>query len=269
MLGGKVRWIMWTRQLLKENAKVAFKRNYWLCVAVSAIAMFLMGGGLGISGGNTSTQEVEDIMSGQKSLQELIAQIPPGILVVFAFAVLVGLVLGVCVSILVSNVAQVGCKRYFLENREHKTKIGQVFYGFQGGRYTGIVWIMFLKSLYIFLWSLLFLIPGIIQTYAYMMVPYIVAENSNLDKRRVFAISSKMMRGHKWEAFELGLSFLGWILLGAFTGGILNILYVNPYMHATYAEFYSAVKAEALQKGIVTPEELPGVMIPEVEIPIV
>ena len=260
---------MWTRQLLKENAKIAFKRNYWLCVAASVIAMFLMGGGLSIGGGSTTTQEMEEVLRGGTSLQELIAQIPPGIIFVIALAFLVGLALGICLLILVSNVAQVGCNRYFIENREHKTKIGQVFYGFQGGRYTGIVWIMFLKGLYIFLWSLLFWIPGIIQTYAYMMVPYIIAENSDLDRRRVFAISSKMMRGHKWEAFVLGLSFLGWILLGAFTGGLLNILYVNPYMHATYAEFYSAVKAEALQKGIVTPEELPGVMIPEVEIPIV
>ena len=261
---------MWTRQLLKENAKVAFKRNYWLCVAVSAIAMFLMGGGIGVNVGNTSTtEETEALISGELRLKELIAQIPPGIYVVLGLAVLVGLVLGVCMLILVSNVAQVGCNRYFIENREHKTGIGQVFYGFQGGRYTSTVWIMFLKGLYIFLWSLLFWIPGIIKTYSYMMVPYIIAENSSLDKSRVFTISRKMMRGHKWEAFVLGLSFLGWSLLGALTGGILNLLYVNPYMHATYAEFYSALKAEALQNGIVTAEELPGVVVPEVEIPVV
>jgi len=259
---------MWTRQLLKENAKVAFKRNYWLCVAVSAIAMFLMGGGIGIST-NTSMEETEAIISGQMTLQDLIAQIPPGIFVVLGLAVMVGLVLGLCIVILVSNVAQVGCNRYFIENREHKTHVGQVFYGFQGGRYTSTVWIMFLKGLYIFLWSMLFWIPGIIKTYSYMMVPYIIAENSSLDKSRVFELSRKMMRGHKWEAFVLGLSFLGWNILGAMTGGLVSILYVNPYQHATYAEFYSAVKAEAIQKGIATTADFPGVVIPEVEIPIV
>lgn len=258
---------MWTRQLLKENAKVAFKRNYWLCVAVSAIAMFLMGGGIGLN--VDVTQETEDIINGQMSLQDLVAQIPPGIYLILLLAVLVGLVVGLCILILVSNVAQVGCNRYFIENREHKTNVGQVFYGFQGGRYMSTVWIMFLKGLYIFLWSLLFWIPGIIKSYSYLMVPYILAENNSLDKNRVFQISRKMMRGHKWEAFVLALSFLGWNILGAFTGGILNLFYVNPYIHATYAEFYSALKAEALQKGIVTAEELPGVVIPEVEIPIV
>lgn len=260
---------MWTRQLLKENAKVAFRRNYWLCVAVSAIALFLMGGGIGINTGTTNAQETEAIISGQLSLEQLIAQIPPAIFFALGLAVMVGFVLGLCILILVSNVAQVGCNRYFIENREHKTKVGQVFYGFQGGRYTSTVWIMFLKGLYIFLWSLLFLIPGIIKTYSYMMVPYIIAENSSLDKSRVFELSRKMMKGHKWEAFVLGLSFLGWNILGAMTGGILNIFYVNPYQHATYAEFYSALKAEAIQKGIATTEDFPGVVIPEVEIPFV
>lgn len=261
---------MWTRQLLKENAKIAFKRNYWLCVAVSAIAMFLMGGGVSFNTGNSDVaKQTESIMKGELSLEQMLAQIPPGVLALLGMAVIVGLVIGFCVLILVSNVAQVGCNRYFIENREHKTSIGQVFYGFQGGRYTSVVWIMFLKGLYIFFWSLLLWIPGIIKSYSYMMIPYILAENSTLDKRRVFKISRKMMRGHKWEAFVLGLSFLGWVILGAFTGGIVNLLYVNPYMHATYAEFYSALKAEALQKGIVTAEELPGVIFPEVEIPIV
>lgn len=261
---------MWTRQLLKENAKVAFKRNYWLCVAVSVIAMFLMGGSVGINVGDTSdTKEAEALISGQIALEDLIAQIPPGIFALFGLAVVVGLVIGTCIVILVSNVAQVGCNRYFIENREHKTNVGQVFYGFQGGRYTSTVWIMFLKGLYIFLWSLLFWIPGIIKTYSYMMVPYIIAENSSLDKSRVFELSRKMMRGHKWEAFVLQLSFLGWNLLGAITGGIVSIFYANPYQHATYAEFYSALKAEAIQKGIATAEDFPGVVIPEVEIPIV
>lgn len=261
---------MWTRQLLKENAKIAFKRNYWLCVAVSAITMFLLGGGIGVNVGNTNvTEETESILKGELSLQQLIAQIPPAIFFALGLAVLFGFVLGICILILVSNVAQVGCNRYFIENREHKTNIGQVFYGFQGGRYTSIVWIMFLKGLYIFLWSLLLWIPGIIKTYSYLMVPYIIAENSDLDKSRVFKISRQMMRGHKWEAFVLGLSFLGWNILGALTGGIANLLYVNPYIHATYAEFYSALKAEALQKGIATRDELPGVIVPDMEIPFV
>ncbi len=262
---------MWTRKLLKENGKIAFKRNYWLCVAASAIALFLMGGGVGLTGNSAQTEFQFNEQSASEaitSMEGILSQIPPGIMLVLAMTILVGLVIGVCVAILVSNVVQVGVNRFFLENREHKTNVGQVFYGFQGGRYGSTVWIMFLKGLYIFGWTLLFWIPGIIKTYAYLLVPYIIAENPHMDKKRVFELSSEMMKGHKWEAFVLGLSFIGWSFLAAITGGILGIFYVNPYQHATFAEFYSAVKAEALQKGIVMPGELPGVEIPEVEIPV-
>ncbi len=261
---------MWTRQLLKENAKVAFRRNYWLCVAVSTIAMFLMGGGVGLNFNNTTTvQETESIWNTPEAVSELLWQIPSGFLVVFGMAVLLGVIIGICALTFICNVAQIGCNRYFIENREHKTDVVQVFYGFQGGRYLGVVWTMFLKELYIFLWSLLFVIPGLVKGFAYMMVPYILAENSNIDRKRAFALSENMMYGHKWEAFVLGLSFIGWNLLGALTGGILNVFYVNPYRHATYAEFYSALKAEALQKGIATTADFPGVITFEQDIPLV
>ncbi len=261
---------MWTRQLLKENAKVAFRRNYWLCVAVSAIAMFLMGGGIGLNFNNTTTvQETESIWNTPEAVNELLWQIPTEIFLLLIMAALLGLVVGICVLIFVSNVIQVGCNRYFIENREHKTDVGQIFCGFRDGRYLRVVWTMFLKGLYIFLWSLLFWIPGIIKGFSYMMVPYILAENSNMDRKRVFALSENMMYGHKWEAFVLGLSFLGWNFLGALTGGILNVFYVNPYQHATYAEFYSALKAEALQKGIATTADFPGVATVEQGIPFV
>ena len=97
-----------------------------------------------------------------------------------------------------------------------------------------------------------------------MMVRYILAVNPELDRRRVFRLSSQMMHGHKWEAFVLALSFYGWVLLGIFSGNLVTIFYVNPYIHATMAEFYSALKAEASMKGIVQAGELPGVDIPEI-----
>ena len=198
---------------------------------------------------------------------EFLQQVPPYFWTILWAALAVGFVIGLCVSILFTNLIQVGCNRYFLENREHKTNFGQLFYSFQGGRYGATVWVMFLKTLYIFGWSLLFLIPGIIKSFSYMLVPYIMAENPSLDHRRVFQLSSAMMNGHKWEAFELNLSFLGWILLSMFSPmGILSILYVNPYMQATYAEFYSAIKAEARAKGMLQADELPTTLLPEVEV---
>lgn len=258
---------MWTRQLLKDNAKIAFKRNYWSCVGVSLLAGFL---GTGASSGvsvNTGVPSVSDSTGSTAvtTVEEFFSSIDPVLLGIFFFGFLVGLCVGILVALFVANVATVGSARYFLENREHKTRVSQLFYGFQGGRYISIVKMMFLKSLYIFGWSLLFFIPGIVKAYSYMMVPYILAENPNLDRKRVFKLSRQMMDGHKMEAFVLQLSFIGWGLLGTLTLGLLNLLYVNPYVQATYAEFYSAVKAEAMSKGYVTEAELPGVALPVID----
>lgn len=253
---------MWTRKLLKDNAKVAFRRNYWACVAVSVITALLCGGVSAGGGSYRVNMDTEELYNDEMML-ELIRQIPSYVWYAMIIGAVIGLLVGLAVTILVSNVATVGCGRYFLENREHKTSIGQVFYSFQGGRYASTVWVMFLKSLYIFGWSLLFFIPGIVKAYSYMLVPYILAENTYLDRKRVFQLSRQMMRGHKMEAFVLKLSFFGWYFLSLFTSGILSIFYVNPYVHATMAEFYSAIKAEAKMKGILQEGELPGVSTPE------
>jgi uncharacterized membrane protein len=74
-----------------------------------------------------------------------------------------------------------------------------------------------------------------------------------------------MMKGHKLDAFILGLSFIGWDLLNTLTVGILGVFYLNPYKHATWTEFYTAVKANAIGRGIVDPAKFPGVAYPEFE----
>jgi uncharacterized membrane protein len=73
-----------------------------------------------------------------------------------------------------------------------------------------------------------------------------------------------MMRGHKWEAFVLDLSFIGWQILSAISGGLIGMFYVAPYISATHAELYSAIKEEAKMKGLITNEELPGFGDPEI-----
>lgn len=93
-------------------------------------------------------------------------------------------------------------------------------------------------GLYIFLWSLLFIIPGIVKAYQYRMVPYILADRPELDQKEVFALSKQMMDGEKWNAFVLDLSFLGWHILGIITAGILEIFYIAPYVNLTNAQLY-------------------------------
>ncbi len=101
--------------------------------------------------------------------------------------------------------------------------------------------VTFLVGLYTFLWSLLFIIPGIVKSYAYSMSFYILADNKGKSARECIKESMAMTDGHKMELFVLDLSFIGWALLGALTCGIAYI-WVIPYMQATRANAYEVLK---------------------------
>ena len=98
-----------------------------------------------------------------------------------------------------------------------------------------------LMQVFIALWSLLFLIPGIVKSYSYAMTMYILNAHPEMSASEAITESRKMMNGHKAELFVLHLSFLGWGILSSFTFGIL-LLYVMPYMQATSAAFYEKLK---------------------------
>ncbi len=99
----------------------------------------------------------------------------------------------------------------------------------------------FLTGLFTFLWSLLFVIPGIVKSYSYSQVLYIVAENPKISAREAIKRSMAMTEGHKMELFVLDLSFLGWAFLGLLTLGIAYI-WVGPYINATKVNFYNEIK---------------------------
>ena len=103
-----------------------------------------------------------------------------------------------------------------------------------------------LMSVYVFLWSLLLIIPGIVKSYAYAMTYYIMQENPGMSLGLAIGKSRRMMKGHKWELFLLDLSFTGWMLLGIVTFG-LALFYVWPYYQAARAAFYYEIKKESKQ----------------------
>ena len=101
--------------------------------------------------------------------------------------------------------------------------------------------VTFLVGLYTFLWSLLFVIPGIIKGFSYSMSMYILAENKGKSAKECIRESMEMTDGHKMELFVLGLSFIGWGFLVAITFGIAAI-WVAPYMQATLTNAYNSLK---------------------------
>lgn len=247
---------MWTRSELKEKAKEDVKRSYWPLVLVSLI-MTVISGGVpnSSSSGNGYSADWNDKVDADGIINRIGGSIRGldwaliGSIFAIAAAVSVAvIVIAVVVSIFVLNPIEVGCKRYFVEATygEVTTKnIGVLVLAFKDGKYGNIVKTMFLKNLYAFLWSLLLIIPGIVKSYEYRMIPYILAENPDVAADEAFRLSKEMMDGEKWDAFVLDLSFIGWALLSGISCGIAGIFWVNPYMNMTSARLYETLKHRA------------------------
>ena len=139
------------------------------------------------------------------------------------------------------NPLEAGTARFFVRNLNDKAEIRELAYCYDHG-YLNVVKTVFLRDLYIVLWGLLLIIPGIIKSYEYRMVNYILAENPEMNTKEVFAMSRDMMRGNKWRAFVLDLSFLGWHLLSLITIGLAGIFYVFPYRNMTNAALYEFLR---------------------------
>lgn len=245
---------MWSRQELKMRGKMAFQRNYASSVAVAllmGIISLLFGSGNASSG----AQNIESGAYGNTVLDGLdrVADVPNIGFIAGMIGVL-GIVSALAVFLLkvfVESLLEVGGYRFFILNQTERPKMGVMLDGFRSGHYGNIVGIMFLRELFIGLWSLLFIVPGIIKSYEYLMVPYILAENPGMDRREAFQISKQMMDGNKWDTFVMDLSFLGWYFLSIFTCGLLAIFYVEPYRQATFAELYTVNKMGAYEAGYI------------------
>ena len=114
--------------------------------------------------------------------------------------------------------------------------LSDLFIGFKED-FSGTFLLGLMQGIFIFLWSLLFIIPGIIKTYAYSMAYYVMMDHPDYDWRRSLQESEQLMKGHKWELFILDLSFIGWLIVGSFCLGI-GTLWVTAYMSAARAQFY-------------------------------
>lgn len=169
-------------------------------------------------------------------------------LAIIAVALIIIFLIGILIQTFLSNVVQVGLCSYFLESRKTKTDAGfsRLFYGFGCGSYLNLVKAMFMKSLIVFGWWLLLIIPGIIKEYEYSMVPYLLAEQPEMDYRTALNRSRSLMNGHKWDFFVLQLSFIGWRLLGIIMCCI-GVMFVVPYENATYAEFYAELNKNEIE----------------------
>lgn len=143
-------------------------------------------------------------------------------------------------SVVVTPALALSLIRVFLDvSKGDRPELKDAFSGFDD--FWAAFKVNFLTSLFTFLWSLLFLIPGFVKTYAYSMSMYILAENPGKPALECIEESKRMTNGHKMDLFVLGLSFVGWLLLIMVTFGIAAI-WVMPYMNTTIANAYESLK---------------------------
>lgn len=269
---------MWTRKSVKQRGKKAFYLNYWKCVLVALILCFVIGATGGSSGGGsysipaltqqiTSSDSDTDIDTDIDSdtdfdfqvdldgdgVNDIDSTVDKDQAVEFAVGALVAaFVVGLIISVIIGAFAlafkyllltpfEYGCRKFFRKNLDEPAKLSNIVYVFDS-HYKNVVKTAFLRDLFIWLWSLLFVIPGIIKSYEYRLVPYIVSENPNINYKDALAESKKLMQGNKWKSFVLDLSFIGWDILSLMTWGFLDIFFVGPYKASTDAALYETLK---------------------------
>lgn len=236
---------MWTRKELKEQSKQGLKRNYWKAVLVSILFSTLIAGTYCTSSTVTAPDQSGEIEAATAEIQQSISAFSTteimGALIALLGIMMIALICVFVTKVIILNPLRVGIYQFRKNAVDGQGNISDLGRGFDV-RYKRNVKTMLCRNLFVFFWSLLFIIPGIIKSYEYSMIPYILAEDPDIDMKGAFAQSKQLMKGNKWKAFVLDLSFILWGILSVLTFGAVYVLYVNPYKQLTDAALYNALK---------------------------
>ncbi len=218
----------WNRAGLKNMAKTALAGNYWTAVLIAFLLM--------LPGGFRVTASVRDGWE-LYSYGDFL-RITTG---VFGGGTVLNLL-----RIFLFNPLGVGCRRFFVEDLYAPVGPDYIKAGFTPN-YLNVVLVTFVRDIIVFLWTLLFIVPGIIKAYEYRMVDFLLADYPDMPYREALDRSRQMMDGEKMNAFVLDLSFIGWHIGAVCTLGLLGIFYVQPYQALTNAALYAAL-TDKMQK---------------------
>jgi len=232
----------------RRIARTALQGKWALALAVTLVAVLL---------GGTSYDSIrfnfeyrvttsQDIVSEQTAAltSEVETMLVGGFLMFFLCALLITLAIAFA-WYMFGSIIQVGYTRFNLELVDGQdAAFNKLFAYFPHWKTTAAA--RLLVALYVFLWTLLFIVPGIIATYSYALTRFILAEHPELRAGEALARSKTLMRGNRWRLFCLEFSFIGWDLLCLFSCGIGN-LWLQPYKEAAYAAFYREVAAETVE----------------------
>lgn len=211
----------------------------WLLAVLTGLAAALLGGASGLVEFKVGASNGH--LSGQIQLGLLTLNMSPGLIGWLSSVVILALLVSIAWYVL-GSVIQLGYARFNLDlTGGADARLESLFDYFRWFKTAFCA--RFLTGLVIFLWSLLLIIPGIVATYTYAMVPYILAEDPEMTASDALAASKRMMEGNRWRLFCLEFSFVGWVILCAFTLGIGN-LFLTPYRAAAKAAFYRDLRGQ-------------------------
>ena len=227
---------------LKLDARRALKHNWVSAIIASFIASLL--GGITSSGIGSVSFDFSGMGSG--GTIDPSAPIDPdtlatllkiyNVMLAFIGIMLIVMVIYIIIYHTIGGAVAVGYAKYNVNLIDGKdANISNLFESFS--RWFPAFGARILCQIFTFLWSLLFVIPGIIAAFSYAMVPYVLADNPWMTANEAIVESKILMRGNKWRLFCLNLSFIGWYFLGGFTLGIA-LIWVIPYHQAAIAAFY-------------------------------
>lgn len=209
-----------------------------VAVLLGGIAMHGMRINVNIDGSSASLNfslAGQTVFSTREGLQPAMSAFLAGAV---GYIILVALVMAL-LYLFLGSVVGVGYARFNLELvDQNNAGVDHLFKYFP--YWTNAVCTRILKAVYIFLWSLLLVVPGVMAEYSYAMTEYILAEHPEMTASEAIAASKEMMEGNRMRLFCLQLSFIGWDILCMFTVGIGN-LWLVPYKNAAIAAFYREI----------------------------
>ena len=230
-----------TSSELRAVARQNLEGTWGISVGVALVAS-LLGGSMAGTGSNVNFNVSE----------ENIRNLPPVFWTVLLPLVSVAGLLSL-VALILGGTVELGYAKFLLKQHDRKElQFSDLFSQFEQFG-TGFAQ-KFLRTLFIVLWSLLFIIPGIVKGLSYAMTPFILEDHPEMTASQAIKASMQLMDGHKMDLFILGLSFIGWSLLACLTMGI-GFLFLNPYMNAAYAAFYRDISRKQEAGSYVPPVE--------------
>ena len=223
----------YSRKELKTAGKNDLNGKWGLAIAAALLAMLVPSMVLSVP---------EGILSGMSSVMLEYGDAETGLLLSK-----IGMIFSGLFTIFILGPLSIGYFAFTLRlSRGVEVTATMPYRVFTKGFYGRFTLAYFMMNLFIILWSLLFVIPGIVKSYSYYMMGYILTDHPEMGWKEAIEESKRMMQGHKMDLFVLHLSFLGWILLSCLTLGIL-LIYVVPYMQQTEANFYLMLKEEPVK----------------------